>query len=151
MFENIGSAELLVVLIIVLIFFGPKRIPELARSFGKGVRKFNDAKEGFEREVRTVMKEPVDSINQARTNLERQLKETGDPIREMLNEPVVQMTPTPQFTPPVGSLPRGISFDAVPEESAKDAASDTASSEPQSDATSVLPKPANKTDTKSSA
>jgi sec-independent protein translocase protein TatA len=110
MFENVGSAELLVVLIIVLIFFGPKRIPELARSFGKGMRKFNDAKRGFEREVRTVMKEPLDSINEAKTSLERQMKETGDPIREILNEPVVPASHTPQFTPPVGSLPRGATF-----------------------------------------
>ena len=114
MFENIGSAELLVVLIIVLIFFGPKRIPELARSFGKGMRKFNDAKQGFEQEVRTAMKEPIDSLTQARTNLERQLKETGDPIKEMLNEPIIPQQPM-AFTPPEGSLPRGARFDA-PEE-----------------------------------
>jgi len=114
MFENVGSAELLVVLIIVLIFFGPKRIPELARSFGKGMRKFNDAKQGFEQEVRTVMKEPIDSLTAARTNLEQQLKETGDPLKEMLNEPVIPATPPMQFTPPVGSLPRGASFEVAP-------------------------------------
>jgi sec-independent protein translocase protein TatA len=113
MFENIGSAELLVVLIIVLIFFGPKRIPELARSFGKGMRKFNDAKQGFEQEVRTAMKEPIDSLTQARTNLERQLKETGDPIREMLNDPVIPHSPPMPAPPPEGSLPRGASVDTA--------------------------------------
>lgn len=116
MFENIGSAELLVVLIIVLIFFGPKRIPELARSFGKGMRKFNDAKQGFEQEVRTAMKEPLDSLTEARTNLERQLKETGDPIKEMLNEPVIPSAPPMPYSAPEGSLPRGASFDVSPTE-----------------------------------
>ena len=114
MFENIGSAELLVVLIIVLIFFGPKRIPELARSFGKGMRKFNDAKQGFEQEVRTAMKEPIDSLTQARTNLERQLKDTGDPLKDFLNEPVIPNDPPRPITPPLGSLPRGASFDVTP-------------------------------------
>jgi sec-independent protein translocase protein TatA len=114
MFENIGSAELLVVLIIVLIFFGPKRIPELARSFGKGMRKFNDAKQGFEQEVRTAMKEPIDSLTQARTNLERQLKETGDPLKDFLTEPVIPNTPPMPFAPPEGSLPRGASFESSP-------------------------------------
>lgn len=125
MFENIGSAELLVVLIIVLIFFGPKRIPELARSFGKGMRKFNDAKQGFEQEVRTAMKEPLDSITQARTNLERQLKETGDPLKDFLNEPVIPNSPPMPFSPPEGSLARGASFDAVvpPETASNDEAS----------------------------
>lgn len=114
MFENIGSAELLVVLIIVLIFFGPKRIPELARSFGKGVRKFNDAKQGFEQEVRSAMKEPLDSITQARTNLEKQLKETGDPLKDFLNEPVIPNSPPMAFQAPEGSMPRGASFDVAP-------------------------------------
>jgi sec-independent protein translocase protein TatA len=114
MFENIGSAELLVVLIIVLIFFGPKRIPELARSFGKGMRKFNDAKQGFEQEVRTAMKEPIDSLTQARTNLERQLKETGDPLKDLLTEPVIPNAPPMPFSPPEGSLPRGAAFDSTP-------------------------------------
>ena len=113
MFENIGSAELLVVLIIVLIFFGPKRIPELARSFGKGMRKFNDAKQGFEQEVRTAMKEPIDSLTQARTNLERQLKDTGDPLKDFLNEPVIPNEPPRPIAPPVGSLPRGASFEVT--------------------------------------
>jgi sec-independent protein translocase protein TatA len=130
MFENIGSAELLVVLIIVLIFFGPKRIPELARSFGKGMRKFNDAKQGFEQEVRTAMKEPIDSLTQARTNLERQLKETGDPIKEMLNEPVIPHAPPLAFTPPEGSLPRGASFD-VPDSEQHSSAPETPSAPKQ--------------------
>lgn len=116
MFENIGSAELLVVLIIVLIFFGPKRIPELARSFGKGLRKFNDAKQGFESQVKTAMKEPMDSINEARQNLERSLKETGDPIKQMLSEPVIPSHDTPRLKPPEQSLPRGARLDIENEE-----------------------------------
>ena len=110
MFENIGSAELLVVLIIVLIFFGPKRIPELARSFGKGVRKFNEAKQGFESQVRTAMQEPLDSLNETKRNLEQSLKETGDPLKEMLEEPLVKPTAPPVYTPPPESLPRGASL-----------------------------------------
>ena len=37
---NIGLPEILVVLIIALIIFGPKRLPELGRSVGKGIREF---------------------------------------------------------------------------------------------------------------
>jgi sec-independent protein translocase protein TatA len=37
---NIGPLELIVVLIIALIVFGPKRLPELGRSLGKGIREF---------------------------------------------------------------------------------------------------------------
>ncbi len=37
---NVGPLELAVVLIIALVIFGPKRLPELGRSLGKGIREF---------------------------------------------------------------------------------------------------------------
>jgi sec-independent protein translocase protein TatA len=40
MFGNLGMGELVVVLIIVLVLFGAKRIPEISASFGKGIREF---------------------------------------------------------------------------------------------------------------
>jgi sec-independent protein translocase protein TatA len=39
-FGNIGPLEIVVVLIIALIVFGPKRLPELGNSLGKGIREF---------------------------------------------------------------------------------------------------------------
>ncbi|PIU44762.1 MAG: twin-arginine translocase TatA/TatE family subunit [Ignavibacteriales bacterium CG07_land_8_20_14_0_80_59_12] len=40
MFENIGGGELLLILFVILIFFGPKKIPEIGQSIGKGIREF---------------------------------------------------------------------------------------------------------------
>ena len=40
MLGNIGPLEIVVVLIIALVVFGPKRLPELGRSLGKGIREF---------------------------------------------------------------------------------------------------------------
>jgi sec-independent protein translocase protein TatA len=37
---NVGPLEILIVLIIALVVFGPKRLPELGRSLGKGIREF---------------------------------------------------------------------------------------------------------------
>ena len=42
-FEGVGTSELLFILFIVLVFFGPKKIPDLARGLGKGIREFKDA------------------------------------------------------------------------------------------------------------
>ncbi len=39
-FPQVGAVELIILLIIVLLFFGAKRIPELAHSLGKGTREF---------------------------------------------------------------------------------------------------------------
>jgi sec-independent protein translocase protein TatA len=43
---NIGLPEILVVLVIALIVFGPKRLPELGRSLGKGINEFKGAMSG---------------------------------------------------------------------------------------------------------
>jgi sec-independent protein translocase protein TatA len=58
---NIGPLEVLVVLIIALVVFGPKRLPELGRSLGKGIREFrsslgggNDEDEDGERSQREI-------------------------------------------------------------------------------------------------
>jgi sec-independent protein translocase protein TatA len=40
---NIGPVEIIIVLVIVLLIFGPKRLPELGRSMGKGMREFKDS------------------------------------------------------------------------------------------------------------
>ena len=43
---NIGPLEIAIVLVIVLIIFGPKRLPELGKSMGKGIRDFRGAMSG---------------------------------------------------------------------------------------------------------
>jgi len=43
---NIGPLEIIIVLVIVLVIFGPKRLPDLGRSLGKGMREFKDSVTG---------------------------------------------------------------------------------------------------------
>ena len=58
MFGNLGFGELMIILVIVLVLFGAKRIPEISASFGKGIREFNDAKNNVRRELEDGMNEP---------------------------------------------------------------------------------------------
>lgn len=46
MLGNIGPLEIIVVLLIALIVFGPKRLPELGRSLGRGIREFKGSVSG---------------------------------------------------------------------------------------------------------
>lgn len=48
---NFGWSEILLVAFIVLLLFGGKKIPELMRGLGRGVREFNDAKSNVRREI----------------------------------------------------------------------------------------------------
>ena len=47
MFSGIGFPELLIVLVIALIVLGPKKLPEVGRSLGKGMREFKDSISGI--------------------------------------------------------------------------------------------------------
>lgn len=48
---GIGMQEMIVIFLIVLLLFGAKKIPELARGIGKGMGEFKKAKTEFEREI----------------------------------------------------------------------------------------------------
>lgn len=43
---NVGPFEIIIVLVIVLLIFGPKRLPDLGRSLGRGMREFKDSVTG---------------------------------------------------------------------------------------------------------
>ena len=43
---GIGVTELIILLVVLLVFFGPKRLPEMGRSLGKGMREFKDSISG---------------------------------------------------------------------------------------------------------
>ncbi len=43
---NIGPLEIIIVLVVVLLIFGPKRLPDLGRSLGRGMREFKDSVTG---------------------------------------------------------------------------------------------------------
>jgi sec-independent protein translocase protein TatA len=47
----LGFNEILIILIIVLLLFGGRKIPELMRGLGKGIREFNDAKNNVRKEI----------------------------------------------------------------------------------------------------
>ena len=61
---GIGFQEMLIILVVVLIFFGPKRLPDLAKSLGKGIAEFKKASEevrkGIDEAVREAESEEKD-------------------------------------------------------------------------------------------
>lgn len=63
LFAMPGGTEWLLILLVVILFFGGKKIPDLMRGIGKGVREFNDAKEHMKNEISasTSQKEVVNA------------------------------------------------------------------------------------------
>ena len=65
-----GGMEWVWILLVVVVLFGGKKIPELAKGIGKGIREFNDAKDGIKKEIETGMKDntPSQNSNQPQSN-----------------------------------------------------------------------------------
>jgi sec-independent protein translocase protein TatA len=58
-FGNLGFTELMVILVIVLVLFGARRVPEIGASIGKGIREFKKNIAEVNREVRDPISEPA--------------------------------------------------------------------------------------------
>lgn len=52
-----GGPEWFVIILVVLLFFGGRKIPELMRGLGRGIREFNDAKNNVKKEIEDGMNE----------------------------------------------------------------------------------------------
>ncbi len=56
----IGPWELVILLVVVLLVFGPKRLPEMGRSLGKGMREFKDSVTGKDEKPAELTATPVE-------------------------------------------------------------------------------------------
>lgn len=54
---DIGGGELLLILIVVLVAFGPKKLPELAQSLGRGIREFKRAQRDFTEQINSAIEQ----------------------------------------------------------------------------------------------
>lgn len=60
----LGTNEIIIILVIVLLLFGGRKIPELMRGLGKGVREFNDAKSNVKREIEESSNDVKNSVKE---------------------------------------------------------------------------------------
>ena len=54
LFGTLGTQEILLIVLVVLIFFGGKKIPELMKGLGKGVRSFKEGVSGLEKDIADI-------------------------------------------------------------------------------------------------
>lgn len=51
LFLNLGGGEIILIVFVILLLFGGKGIPGIAKTLGKGIREFKDATDGIQREI----------------------------------------------------------------------------------------------------
>lgn len=68
---NLGGPDLIVILLIILVLFGAKKLPELARGMGQAVREFQKAKDEFSDELNKAGKTEEPGVRPAQANVPR--------------------------------------------------------------------------------
>lgn len=81
-FLNIGGGEFMIILMFILIFFGSKRIPELARSLGKGMREVKDATDSIKQEISGSVRDVEREIYENRKNFSEEMDQVRKKIEE---------------------------------------------------------------------
>ncbi len=71
---GIGLPEMALIMIVALLVFGPKKLPEIGRSLGKAIRGFQDASKEFENEFKREAQKIEESV-QMNAQLEGEIKE----------------------------------------------------------------------------
>lgn len=118
---NIGSQELIIIFFVVLMLFGAKRIPEVSKQVGKGLRDFRRAMQGIEDELRFELDDPKPG---ARTSAGRPVtrrdalpsgRSSGD------SGASTEGSAVPKLEPPEGATVRRGQVDPAPPDGASDA------------------------------
>ena len=88
-FGNFGGPDLFIILLIVLVLFGAKKLPELARSLGQSMNEFRKAREEFDRELHTAAN---DAKSQPQSYQPAQNVQPAQPPGQATNQSQPQVT-----------------------------------------------------------
>lgn len=116
-FLNIGTQEMMLIILVALLLFGGKKLPELARGLGRGIREFKDASEGIKREISDQINNFEKEIEDVKADIEKEpearvaeqkVEETvegAETVGEELasEESANKEKKAPQFTAPSGT------------------------------------------------
>ena len=101
---NLGPAELIFILILALLIFGPKRLPELGRTIGKGMAEFRKASNDLKRSIESEMHEVEEAQRPAVTRLP-QRPPAGTAPNTAGGTAAVGAEPLEEAPPPAGARP----------------------------------------------
>ena len=76
---DFGGVELVLILLIILLLFSPKKLPELARSVGKGIRTMRKAQEDLTQQIRDISSDVAAPVTEVRDDIKKNITGSLDP------------------------------------------------------------------------
>ena len=76
---DVGGGELVLILLVVLLLFGPSKLPELARSVGKGLRSVRKAQEDLTQQIRDISADVSGPVTKIKDDIKKDITVSLDP------------------------------------------------------------------------
>jgi TatA/E family protein of Tat protein translocase len=128
---NLGFQEIIVIFMIALLVFGPRKLPELGKSLGKGLREFrkatNDLKSSWDEQVRDIDKD----VKETR----RDFSKIGQDVRNTIHQPDKKKADAPPADSPASGAASSVN------ETPSDAATAASTDEQAAGSTPAAPEP----------
>lgn len=80
---DIGMQELIVIFIVALLVFGPKRLPELGRTIGKGMAELKKAMYGIKEQMDSELHDIKDPLSRVKEEIDSELRDIKDPLSHL--------------------------------------------------------------------
>ncbi|MCB0478061.1 MAG: twin-arginine translocase TatA/TatE family subunit [Crocinitomicaceae bacterium] len=89
--NSLGTGEVIVILMVILMFFGSKNIPSIARTMGKGIRQMRDASQEIQNEITKSASSMREDLN-----IKREIEQSVKQMDEKKPEPPTPIDPKPE-------------------------------------------------------
>ena len=73
-FLNLGGGEVVMIVLVILLLFGGKGIPTIAKTLGKGIREFKDATDGLKKDLRESTGGITDQVNEHIQDVKKEIE-----------------------------------------------------------------------------
>jgi len=93
---GLGAGEILIILIIAFLLFGPKQLPEVGRQVGKAVKGFKDVTEDLRKSVEPELNVIQQEMKMAEQDFQSSIKETEEEINSIANQEEDSSAPPPR-------------------------------------------------------
>lgn len=74
LFLNLGGGEIVMILFVILMMFGGKGIPSIARTLGKGIREFKDATNDIQRDIQKSTSNITDQVDEHIQEIKKEIE-----------------------------------------------------------------------------
>jgi Tat protein translocase TatB subunit len=79
---DLGMMELVVIFVVALLAFGPKRLPDIAKSIGRGIAELKNAMEGVKSQIDAEMRDVKDGMEEVRSQIDSGIRDVKDSIEK---------------------------------------------------------------------